>query len=88
MWTKQQKWTDQVVELKEEVEIVTSLFPHVYDKERQELGLAGLTTSEHISSKLVGNLKKKEAEVQQDTEQVVKIFQYFQSKVAITEISD
>ena len=43
---------------------------------------------EHISSELVENLKKTEAEVQEEVEQIVKIFQDFQNKVATTEISN
>ena len=74
MRTQQQKRTDRVVELKTEVEKVTCIIQPVDEKVRQEVQSAGLTTSEHISSELVENLKKMEADVQEETERIVKIF--------------
>ena len=47
-----------------------------------------MTTSKHTSSKLVEQMKKVHEEAKQEIEQVVKIFQEFQSKIELTEISD
>ena len=52
---------------------------------RQAKESAEIAALEHISFELVEKLKKKEVEIQDETEQVVKIFQDFQIKVAITE---
>ena len=48
---------------------------------RQVLGTMGTTTLEHNSSKLVDQMRKVTEEVQQEVEQVMKIFQYFRSKI-------
>ena len=47
-----------------------------------------METSEHISSELVEKLNMVQEEVRPENEQVVKVFQYFQSNVTLTKISD
>ena len=54
-----------VAELQAEAEKVTGLIQLVHEKVRQSLGSTRLMTLEHISSKLVENLKTIEAKVRQ-----------------------
>ena len=61
MRAQQQKHTDRVAELQPKEEKATGIIQPVHEKVRQEVQSAGLTTSEHISSELVENLKKTEA---------------------------
>ena len=61
LWTQQQKRTNKVVELQaEEKKFLDIIYP-IHEKVLIFLGSMGLTTLEHLSSKLVENLKKLEA---------------------------
>ena len=52
------------VQLQAEEKRVTRSIQHIHQKVRQAVESVGFTTPKHISSDLVENLKKKEAEVQ------------------------
>ena len=53
--------------LQEEAEKVTSIIQPIHEKMRQDLGSTRMTTSEHISSELVEQLKIVHEEVRQET---------------------
>ena len=86
--TQQQKRTDRVTELLVEEERVTGIIQHVHQKVQQAVESTRLTTSEHINSNLVENSIKKKEKLQEETAQIVKIFQDYQSKVITTEVLD
>ena len=63
MQTQQQKRTERVIELQAEVEKITGIIQLVHQKVQQVVELEIITTLKNISSELVENLKKTEAEV-------------------------
>ena len=81
---QQQQMIDKVAKLQVEAESITGIIHPIHQRVRQAVEAAWIVMSEHLHSDLVENLEKVEEDVRRETEETLKIFEYFQDLLCLS----